>query len=146
MFKGQTYRLEDVSLVPSYRLVFLCCPKDQLAFDSHPLWERLPLKPWSFSLSKIYIPSGYQPNLTCRVDRLGESGVLCVLINCFFQNLIDPDMALLFLTHLQSLEFALYLEILTTTLLMDGHLTFREHVSTFWRKTAPPLPRPFRCW
>lgn len=29
---------------------------------------------------------------------------------------------------------------------MDGHLTFREHVSTFWRKTAPPLPRPSRCW
>lgn len=40
-------------------------------------------------------------------------------------------MVLLFLTHLQSLEFALYLETPTTTLLMDGHLTFREHVSTF---------------
>lgn len=55
-------------------------------------------------------------------------------------------MVLLFLTHLQSLEFALYLETPTTTLLMDGHLTFREHVSTFWQKTAPPLPRPSRCW
>ena len=40
-------------------------------------------------------------------------------------------MVLLFLTHPQSLEFALYLETLTTTLLMDGHLTFREHVSMF---------------
>lgn len=53
---------------------------------------------------------------------------------------------LLSLTHPQSPAFARYSEIPTTTLLTDGHLTFRGHVSTFWQKTAPPLPRPFRCW
>lgn len=48
--------------------------------------------------------------------------------------------------HLQSLVYAQCLETLTTTLLMAARLTFRGHVSTFWRKTAPPLPRPSRCW
>lgn len=53
---------------------------------------------------------------------------------------------LLSLTHPQSPAFARYSEIPTTTLLTDGHLTFRGRVSTFWQKTAPPLPRPFRFW
>lgn len=48
--------------------------------------------------------------------------------------------------HLQSLVYAQCLETLTTTLLTAARLTFRGHVSTFWRKTAPPLPRPSRCW
>lgn len=53
---------------------------------------------------------------------------------------------LLSFTHPQSLAFARYSEIPTTTLLTVGPLTFRGLVSTFWQKTAPPLPRPFRCW
>lgn len=53
---------------------------------------------------------------------------------------------LLSLTHPQSPASARYSEIPTTTLLTDGHLTFRGRVSTFWRKTAPPLPRLSRCW
>lgn len=84
-----------------------------------------------------------RPSLTWRVppSRLILQGPLISL--WILRSVYD---LLLSLTHPQSPAFARYSEIPTTTLLTDGHLTFRGHVSTFWRKTAPPLPRPFRCW
>lgn len=91
-----------------------------------------------FLSASLLRPSLYLAGAPIRF--IAETPVFSLWILCSAYDL------LLSLTHPQSPASARCSETLTTTLLTDGHLTFRGRVSTCWRKTAPPLPRPFRCW
>lgn len=78
---------------------------------------------------------------------LAGAPIRCIAETLFFSWILCPLWPALSLTHPQSPMSARCLETLTTTLLTDGHLTFRGRVSVLADvKTASPLPRPFRCW
>lgn len=95
------------------------------------VWHRLLKPPAGQTLSREPVGLGLALSISARPPPAGRLPGLREGPRCLPASRAPFMTLLLSLTHPQSPAFARFSEIPTTTLLTDGHLTFRGRVSTF---------------